>query len=769
MIWLKKLRHKKFQTIIIFLITLICSLLLTSSMSIILSLEKPFLELVEECRPPSVRFFLRDQSVEGYEELMAAIEKTKGIAKVETLESYSFNEVMTKDGEKIEGFFELMPYKESVHQNLRYTSEKQLPLEEGECLLPEVVRRQYELEVGDTIILTVGEEKYEYRIKAFVVEPYMSSLATSCAFIVKDIPESLTTTKVLMVYGEDGTNGTDIVTTMRRNNGGHLNAGMMTIQNMIDFNLITGQILGGVLFGGGIIILLVSCIIIRFLVRNTLLTDLKTIAIYKTIGYRSKEILGMYMKAYLFVAALGVTLGVVGSKGISYLFLEQAFQSIGVKSGGTLLLPAVITYSIMLGVVAVSIYSVMKCTHRISPVAIFANRQSTLGKKKSLKVGKSRVQSFSPLSMAMRSMKRERKNTVFIILTAVVSMYGVNFAMASIDTVGSLSEQNYYWLGFDKGDVFFQTNDNEQFEKAYKELEEDSRVECIVRQNPEIGVEFKWQEGMIDPNVQGYFFETLEGLDVPVIEGRNPKYQDEVVMTSIVAKELGKEIGDYVQIMIEDKPESFLLTGIFQSYYGMGRGVRILGSAWDREGAPFVYNTMSIYLKEGVDRDVFNESYKAIYGDGIKINKREEMFKSILDMITEPQEKVLTPFMLFIMLMGFINIFGIVVLRNLNNEKTNSIYKSIGYDSRHLLKVNMWYIGMIAVIASGVTLPLFVVTYPKVMSLALMMFGFEKYPVFYDLYKLGIVNGIVIVLFLMSCMFSSRDLFKVGIKTLNQE
>lgn len=769
MMWLKKLRHRKFQSSIIFLIAFICSVLLASSISIVLSLEKPFLELVAECESPTMYLFPRHTSEEKYTKLKEVVETTEGVARIDTIESYAFNEAITSTGEKIEGYFDLVPYKESVHEKLRYTSEKHLPLEEGECLLPEIVRRQYGLEVGDVMTMVIGDTTYPYRIKAFVVEPYMSSLATSCAFIVGNMPKGIETAPGIFVYGEEGITETELLGAIRRNNGGSLSAGIKTVEDMITFNMITGQILGGVLFGGGLIILLVSCIIIKFLIRNTLLTDLKTIAIYKTIGYSSKAILGMYMKAYLFVTCIGVTLGVMCSSFVSYLFLEQAFESIGAKSGGMLLVPASITYTIMLGVVALSIYSVLKDTRKVSPVAIFANRDNHLGKKRHLGDGKKKYLSFSPFHMAIRAIKNEKKNTFFMILTAVVSMYGVNFAMASMENIDSLSTHNYYWLGFDKSDVFLQSNDKDQFQQVYEALKKDQRVESVIRQNPERVIEIKWSEELGTQNVQGYFFDDLEGLEVPLIEGRNPKYGDEIALTTIVAKDLDKEIGDYVQVMIHEETHSFLLTGIFQSYYGMGSCGRVLGEVWDRPEKPFVYNTLSVYLKEGVDREAFKEDYVLAYGDGLKITNREDMFKSILDMITEPQKKVLVPFMGFIILMGFINIFGIVVLRNLNNQKTNGIYKSIGYESKHLLKVNLWYITMIAVIASSVTLPVFIMTYPKVMALSLMVFGFREYPVFYDVYKLCMMNGVVIVLFLVSSWLSSQSLKHVSVKILGQE
>ncbi|MGL4343897.1 MAG: FtsX-like permease family protein [Cellulosilyticaceae bacterium] len=767
--WLKKLRHRKFQSSMIFMIALICSLLLTSAISIILSLEKPFWELVEACQSPAVMLFLRDSTQQSVERMQTVVEESEGVQEIKLLDQYQFNQAKTMSGEKIEGFFWLSEYREDVHQNLRYVSEKPHGLLPNECLVPEVIRQSYDLEVGDEIRLTIGNTDYVYRINAFVVEPYMSSLASACEIIVKTLPQGGTYGKVMLVYGDNNQTGAELITHIRANNGGQLNAVTRPLEEMVQFNLITGQILGGVLFGGGLIILLVSCMIIRFMVRNTVLAEIKTIATYKTIGYTNNMILGMYMKAYLFLTCLGVGLGIVGSYGISYSFLEQAFETIGVKRGGTLLIPGIITIVVVVGIVALNIYSVLRTTRKVSPVEIFLDRKSELGKRKTTPKKRNRLICFSPVHMAMRVLRRERRNTIFIILTAVVSLYGVNFAVATMDTVKSFAEYNYYWLGFDASDVFLETNAPECADVVYNQVTKDPRVTKVVRENADRGVELKWQKGMADTNIQAYVFEDLSAIDVPLIEGRNPKYADEVALTTVITEQLGKSIGDYIEIVIGEKTQSFLITGTFQSYYGMGRCVRMLGEAFEGSGMPFYYPSLSVYLKEGVDREVFKEEYETLYGSSLQVTNREDVFKAILDMITAPQEKALMPFMSFIIVMGLINIFGIVVLRNVTHAKINSIYKSIGFESMHLIRVNMWYITIIAGVASLVTLPLFIVSYPHVMSLALSVFGFEKYPVLYDLGHLVVMNGLVVMLFMMSSLLSSVSLYKLSVKTLNQE
>jgi len=55
--WIKNLRQRKLQTILIFLIIMLCSLLLTGAMNILTSLDKPFQEFIKECEAASAKVY----------------------------------------------------------------------------------------------------------------------------------------------------------------------------------------------------------------------------------------------------------------------------------------------------------------------------------------------------------------------------------------------------------------------------------------------------------------------------------------------------------------------------------------------------------------------------------------------------------------------------------------------------------------------------------------------------------------------------------------
>lgn len=72
--------------------------------------------------------------------------------------------------------------------------------------------------------------------------------------------------------------------------------------------------MGAILLVMAVIIFLVTLVMIRYMIRNLLLRDKKTIAIYKSMGYTEGEIKGIYVTFYQFIAVVGSILGVKKTK-----------------------------------------------------------------------------------------------------------------------------------------------------------------------------------------------------------------------------------------------------------------------------------------------------------------------------------------------------------------------------------------------------------------------------------------------------------------------
>ena len=120
-------------------------------------------------------------------------------------------------------------------------------------------------------------------------------------------------------------------------------------------------------------------------------------------------------------------------------------------------------------------------------------------------------------------------------------------------------------------------------------------------------------------------------------------------------------------------------------------------------------------------------------------------------------------------MIGGINIFGIVLLKNMNYQKQNGIYKCIGYSTRHLICSNIWYVMILAAISLVIAVPTVLNLYPLIMKGCLSVFGLVEYRIAYQPTQLMLCNASVFAMFLFSTLLSSWGLRKIDVRELTQE
>ena len=768
--WMKKLRQRKLQSVLIFVIVFVCSILMTSSMVIMTSLHEPYQELIKECNSPEVKIYPMAMSEEELEQVKVRFEALDSCEWADTVRYHYLTEKLYVKDVVLDGFFDLSEYKEPIHGQYRVISGEMKKPGDGECIIPSVLANSRDIQIGELLLISGMDGDLVYKVIAVYTEPYNMSQASDNEILVGTIPKGLPVKQYLSVYGSNNAGGSDIISEYREKNNGVLEGRGETLEARVSNNSITENILGGILFGISLLILVVSGIMIRYMIRNALLCDKKTVAIYKTIGYSNSELTGIYLKLYLFIVATGSITGAAASVLISDSFIVQTFRNMGnVKTNGTLL-PGLFCIVVIMSFVLFQVYGVLSKLKDMKPVVIFSGKEAELGKKRQKRYMFSEKFNFSPLGIGVRMLQRDKKNTAYIILTCVVSIYCINFALSCLTIVSSMIEKNYYWIGFDKHDVSVTSLSVDRFLPVVNQLKEEPETARVILTLDGIKIMLPWKKGMGEPIIPSMVYESYEEIDMPLLEGRNPRYSNEIVISSLIADELHKKIGDYMEVNLAvDKKVSLLVTGIYQSYYNMGRGCRLLGSTLEENGVDFKYEEASVYLKPGTDIDKYVSLYGIKYRDSLDIIKRTDKYSTIMSTITEPQIKAITPFMILSLLLGALNITAIIYLKNNDNRKVNSIYQCIGYSSHHLMKANLYFTGIVAVITMAITIPLFLISFPQVMILSLFFFGFKKYLVDLSLPAMLAGNFTILMVFLGSTLLSSITLKGSHINELNQE
>lgn len=763
----KNFRHRGVQNIIIGMIIFLATVLINGAASILLAVDKPVEDLEKECKAAEGILVLNTTNSEEIDGIVSDLEQQDNVKKVVCVNEYSLTEKVTAKNKNITEYLRLSEYNEGVHKAVRviegnvdgdnYT--------ENQCAISACVANKQGLSVGDKLTISFQQGKKEYEIAGIYANPYNVSRGFSQEVIVKKIPENLKTGKRVYIYAQNHATLKEIEEEYRINHDGNMNGETMEQKDYVNQQLLSTHILGGIFLGIGVIVLLVSVLVIYFIMKNMLLSDAKKIAIYKTIGYSYQDILYMYLGFYTVVIGISAFLGIVFSQILSANVLKSVYQDMGQKTEYNFFYPGWICFVGILVLVLGIIYGIMSQARNIKPVYAF-NDMSSLNTKKRKQKGNMKMM-FSPFGIAIRNITRDKKGAIGVILTCMATIYIINFAVISLDVAYNMENTNDYWFAIPPCEVMVNVRGAEQLEEVLDGIKSDTEVEKCAPWNIEKRVFIPWKKGISDTIMFGSVFEDCDEMKLSLIEGRNPKNENEIALSSLMADNLGKKTGDYVTVSLDGKNnEELLITGTYQTYYDMGKTCRLLTSAYTTRNLDTELNSIAIFLKKGVDRNQYIDKLKGRLDSTVKVIKREKCCESIMDIIATPQKKAIPPVSVLIIVIGAVNIFSIIILRNQKNKKMNQIYKSIGYSTRELVLSNICYVSIIGVLSIVVAVPMLCLTYEKIMTISLSIFGTKQYPTNFNWPYLIVANISVLVCFVISTVLSSKSLKKINVRDL---
>ncbi len=768
--WIKILRQRKLQTVLIFLIITICTMLLAGAASILTSIEKPSQEFAKACHAMTAKVYSHTNDEYKIRAMGDQFQSLPNVERVEYLHSHYVDESLFLKGKKVETFTNLTEYNDHVFGTALYLEGRKglgNTLTKEECILPVCLSNEYDIQIGDTVMIKLADKDVTYTVAGIYTDPYQTSTAYDSDILVHKLPAKGRTT--IAVYGKDTVTGREIEMKYRETYTGIFIGSILPLEDRIDNGLIVGQIIGALFLAVGMIMLLVSGLMIYYMIKNAMIADAKSIAVYQTMGYTQADIMSMYIKFYFTVITLACLVGNISSVFISDTILTTIYENMGRLKTEYSFLSGLICYLVITCFILLLIILIIRKSCRIKPVvSLTGNNYGGIKKKKHYR-GNSSLQ-FSAFGIAYRTFMREKRSALSILLTCIVTIFAVNFIVISMDVANGMADNNDFWIGIDKSDVMVGVANRDDFAFVKNTIEQDERIDHTLSSNFDVRVAMKWKKGMSNTTMTAFVYEDFDQAALPVTEGRNPRISKEIAISTKMAGELHKEVGDYIQIYLNDNTKiDALITGLFQTYMQFGSLCRLTTSAFRDNQIDFEYNNISVYLKDQKDMESFLQNTKDRLGGKGKVLKRTEQYSSIMNMIVLPQQRAIPPVAALIVLIAGINIFSIVFLKNAKAFKINSIYKCIGYPSWHLIQANMIYVLLIALASILITFPASLCTYAPIMRLCLSAFNFSKYPMQYQASHLIIANAIVLLVFILSTLASSKSLFKLNARELVQE
>jgi hypothetical protein len=176
--WVKNFRNKKLQALMIFMIIMLCSMLMNASISILISLDKPYEEFAKECNSAAAFLYPYYQKDEEVISMGKAFEGLPNVERVEYERVHFISEELTFNNKKIESNVKLTEYNDRIYNKVRYLKGDRslsINLKENQCILPACVSNKYKINIGDELKLQLEGKKVSYTVIGIYSETYNSS------------------------------------------------------------------------------------------------------------------------------------------------------------------------------------------------------------------------------------------------------------------------------------------------------------------------------------------------------------------------------------------------------------------------------------------------------------------------------------------------------------------------------------------------------------------------------------------------------------------
>jgi len=373
-------------------------------------------------------------------------------------------------------------------------------------------------------------------------------------------------------------------------------------------NTLMAQMMATILVIFSIIIVVISLLVLRFRIRNDIEENMHNIGTLGALGYTSRQILTIYILEFVLISLVGVLSGIVCSYAIMPVLSNSLTYLVGALWRITVhpIVDIETILSILLLVFIIS-YLAARAIKKYPPIIAFHGGIKAHNFRKNyfpLKKGVGNIHIKLSLKGFMSYLHQN-------IITGTIIL-GVTFATVFCVVLYFNFGQDYTAIskmsGFEFSNIQIKTTKNAQCEKIAKEIETMKGVrKTSILDSTKINVDD------IEINTQiSDDFNKMEYINV--YEGKCPEYENEIVITGVLAENLNKKIGDTVTVRSGGYSAKYIITGFMQTTSNFGKTSLISIDGIKHIMPGYSKRIINVYLNEGVDEQSFIKEVNKKFG-----------------------------------------------------------------------------------------------------------------------------------------------------------
>lgn len=772
------IRSKKSNFISVSFLMFVITLVITVSCSVNENSKKRAGQSLSEAKAGDLCcYYYEDVLKEEMIEKVKAYEQVEEVHRIPCImisakDSVTIGEQQAKDRMLFQVYDkENMPYPVFAQNNLEFVQETEV-LNEGEIYLPVSFQTKYACRAGDWVEVKCETINKTFRIKAFVEDitvgnPLISGsknvwISQSDYEVLKKADEKgdafLSSADNLMIYQKKDSKlqEKEFKDEIDKRTGIISASYFMISKNdfatyatmMIDIFSAVMAVFAVLMFAGVLGI-------VGHSITSTIEMEYTNLGILKSQGYRKQELQFVYFCQYLLAGAIGGILG-----------FFAAFPSVYYISGQLVRLAALLPeHKISYGFSLTAVFFMLGCiggfawiktgrVGRISPMrAISGGRDSNyFSPRIHTTLGKGGL----ALRMMLRQLASNAKQYASSLLIVAMLVY---FIMAVTSTMSCLDEENmlkdYFGMEFD-------------LNVGYETMEKKTEIESMIEEYA--GIERAYMCPMVYLMLDGDSISVMapESSEefTNVYKGREPRYENEAVITEIIAKTYHLNIGDTVTLTQGKDSRDFLITGYFQSVQNAGKALAMLKKGLSR--FEFSESQLAQYNYLVSDKEQISslaEKLQEQYGEHVYIINVQGIVESLR---TISDATLLSCLLIYGISILFILVAAYMVCDKVFLKERNDygIYKSQGFTTGHLrLQFSLRFLA-VAFVGGIFGAACNVLTNDRLVGMALSSMGITHFLTSYGFWDCALPVLVLAAVFFFFAWLISGRIKRVDTKSL---
>ncbi|MEH7386846.1 ABC transporter permease [Bacillus sp. JJ1521] len=704
------IRKSKSATASLFIFILVAALLLNIGLMVITQINPFFDNKVEQLHDPHVTIMMDQGSYHSsYNEF---IKNYSGVTETETeeivmLDLATFNFGSSELNSSIAIF--------NTENNrwigpLKLIEKRDTP-STNDIYLPYSFKTNGNYELGDNFTIRYQDTDYDYQIAGFFETTIMGT--TNIGIMKFMLPEASyqrladevrdqSKGKIISAVMEDKTQSSkllnDFTKEFPQSTIGETTSYIwgLDIELVKSVSTLTINIVATILVAFSAIIVLVSLIVIKFRVSNSIEDGMTNIGALKAIGYTSGQILSSIILQFILIALSASTVGIALSYGLMP-FIGGIISSLsGLVWGQSLdiFINLVSIFLVVLSVVIVTLLSAFRVRKILPVAALRGGIQTHSFRKNHFPLEKSK--GGLHFLLAIKSMLANAKQNMMILIIMIALTFASVFSMVLYYNIATDKTAFVNLFGSEPGNVLVSVKPETNTSGLLRDIEQMDQVRKV---NIFDLITTKIDGQTVYTNVTDRYSELENNI---VYEGRQPKYENEISISWVVANQINKGIGDTVEVEYGPESKSYLVTGLSQSIGNLGQVAAVTMDGIQQLYSDYKGTSLYVYL-DGISNKDFIKNVQEQYGDQIiGTLDIDENIESQTGMYTAAVFAVMLMVLIITVLVVVMILYLVIKTMIIKRKKEFGVMKAIGYSTIQLM--NQISISFLPVTITGVAI-----------------------------------------------------------------